>query len=107
MTDLRVLTRPAAESLTTLREATTLHWHRWTVFRPGGWADGTLITDTGQRYPLDITLPDHHHTAGDLTADVVGVAVIDPANLNDVHNAVRAWCRRFLGRDDVTFGGDQ
>lgn len=92
--------------LTPFRNAAELTWVRHTVFAPHRGDDGTLVADDGHRIPLDTYSPDTL-IGGQVRppmSDNVGIAVVDPVTLEDVHNAIRAWCRIQLGRDDICFG---
>lgn len=93
--------------LTTFRNATELYWQQHTVFEAGRGVDGTLVADKRTRLPLDIYSPDEvtSFTRTPL-GDGVGVVVATVPTFDDVHEAIRSWCREQLGRDDVGFDGD-
>lgn len=96
------------------RTADTIRWVRRTVFAPHSGDDGNLVTGTGESIPLDTWTPKSRRRWDPETDtmkiaerppydDNSGMVVVDPETLNDVHEAVRAWCRENLGRDDVAF----
>lgn len=98
-------------------DADTITWHRHTVFAPHRSDDGTLYADgcwadPGALWmPLDTYLPEIVETWAEfrgeckqpVTKEGVGIVVVDPVTIADVHNAVRQWCIDNLGRDDVLF----
>lgn len=95
-----------------LRDSRTLRWNRWTVFRPGQGTDGTLYSDDGPGLSLDVwtaaetaaELARRSRQANPDTGEHESVAIVaDPRNLDELHEAVRTWCRDTLGRDDVEF----
>lgn len=93
-------------SLEPFRTASTIRWVRHTTFAPHRGDDGNLVTDQGHSIPLDTYPPDTLTGCRAPTppmTDDVGIVVVDPSTLADVHTAVTAWCRDNLGRDDVTF----
>lgn len=90
--------------------AVALCWRAHTSFVHGGGADGDLVAtlDTGRELvlPLDVYMP------AELAADSVrppmsgnlGVASVEHVDsIEDIRQAVRAWCSEQLHRDDVTF----
>ncbi|MER7115511.1 hypothetical protein ABT332_13565 [Saccharomonospora azurea] len=93
-----------------------LFWKRWTVTRPGGSVDGTLIAETSAgeelRFPVCIFSPEDERTAmrdGKPRHEISheGVAVIwaetpegTPA---EAERLITEWCKATLGRDDVEF----
>lgn len=96
--------------LTAFRDAETLLWKRWTVFEPNRGDDGTLYAydandDEMASLPLDTwTIVEKRAVkmASPFT-NGVGIVVVNPDTLDDVHAAVRAWCKARVGRDDVEF----
>jgi hypothetical protein len=96
--------------LAPFRTAKTLRWVQHTVFEPGRGDDGCLVADDTHELPLDVVTP---AMLGSSTVgtpplsgegeETVGLAVVDPETLDDVHAAVRAWCREQLKRSDVEF----
>lgn len=94
----------AALDLTPFTNADTLTWEQITVFAPHRGDDGTLITDTGYRLPLDVFTAANSCADWPPLSDGLGIVVVeDPTTIDDTREAVRAWCRAQLGRDDVTF----
>lgn len=95
------------DKLDVLRGAETLVWVQATVFRPGYGDDGNLVGDDVS-IALDTFLRDHDHDTNEWNPKYEqGIAVMDPPkSLADTQGAVRAWCREFLGRDDVQFDDD-
>lgn len=96
--------------LDVFRNAKKLVWERFTVFAPHRGDDGTLIADGEHRLPLDVVTPDMlgMSTVGTPPLsgegdETVGIAVVDPNTVDDVHVAVRAWCEAQLLRKDVEF----
>lgn len=89
--------------LTPFRNAAELTWIRHTVFAPHRGDDGALVTDGGHRLPLDTYTPDTLGEVQPPMTENVGIAVADPKTLEDVHDAIRAWCRTQLGRGDIHF----
>lgn len=98
-------------NLDVFRTAKALTWKRWTVFAPHRSDDGTLFAHTAggiecASLPLDTYTPDSLTHAREKWAPItgnVGIVVVDPTIIEDVHEAVRAWCLGQLGRDDITF----
>ncbi|MEV8610253.1 hypothetical protein AB0383_20400 [Amycolatopsis sp. NPDC051373] len=79
---------------------------RHTVFTPHRGDDGNLIADSGHSIPLDIYTPDAiagWRGAPPAMANHVGIVVVDPENIDDVHAAVTTWCRDNIGREDIQF----
>lgn len=95
-------------SLDPFIHADSLHWRRLTVFEPGRYDDGNLIATTDGawvRMPLDTVQPTpsvDSHTYNTHYGQGLALAP-PPETLEDVHEAIRSWCREFLGRDDVRF----
>jgi hypothetical protein len=89
------------------RTAKHLQWKRHTVFAPNRGDDGNLIADGAHSLPLDTYTPDtgtaKYRSQPPITEDGIGIVVVDPETLEEVHNAVRAWCRNVLDRDDIHF----
>lgn len=89
--------------LTPFKVARRLEWRPLTVWVPHRGDDGNLIADGVLSLELDTWLPDTGWAGHCLTSEGVGIAVVDPATPTDRHNAIRAWCRKHLGRDDIAF----
>ncbi|MET9260468.1 hypothetical protein [Amycolatopsis sp. NPDC004079] len=96
------------------RTAETIRWVRRTEFAPHSGDDGNLVASTGHSIPLDTWTPESRrrwNQRGDGLEiaerppfdDKSGMVVVDPETLDDVHEAVRAWCRDNLGRTDLAF----
>ena len=89
------------------RAAKHLEWKRWTVFAPSRGDDGNLIADGVHSMPLDTyttdSLTGRRADWAPITTDGVGIVIVDPQTLDDVHDAIRQWCRDQIGRDDITF----
>ena len=96
------------------RTAATIRWVRHTVFAPHRGDDGNLVTDHGHSIPLDTWPTGKVYRWNPNTFvreevdrlpvnDEVGMVVVDPETLEDVHGAVVEWCRSNLGRCDVSF----
>ena len=100
------MTKNITINLDVFRAADTLRWKQHTVFAPHRGDDGTLIANGGHRLPLDTWTPDRlthgRENWPPMTANV-GIAVVDPDTLEDTREAVCAWCREHLGRDDIKF----
>jgi len=88
------------------REVAVLRWRAFTEFEPGGGVDGQLTADDTKAMPLDIYTPAELPPGAPVPptiVDGVGISVAMPHTMDDVREAVRAWCREVLGRDDVEF----
>ncbi|MDQ0376583.1 hypothetical protein [Amycolatopsis thermophila] len=90
------------------RSAERLEWKRHTVFQPHRVDDGNLIAHLpggGEplSFPLDSTLPTERYDSPVVIDPGMGVVPVDAASLDDLHGAVRAWARVFIGRDDIEF----
>jgi hypothetical protein len=83
------------------RTAEKLVWRRHTVWAPHRGDDGNLVAGDVSM-PLDTWLPGRF-TADSITENGVGIAIADPESLEGTHDAIRRWCRQFLGRDNVEF----
>lgn len=94
----RVLAQLAA-----FRAARHLAWVRHTPFQPRSVADGDLIADNTLRMELETWLPDDIHTSHYISSGGVGIAIVRPDTLDELHDAIRGWCLQHLGRADVTF----
>jgi hypothetical protein len=87
--------------LDVFRDAKTLMWKQHTVFEPHRGDNGTLIADGVHKLPLDTfsgvrkNWPPMSQGAGNV--------MVDPETLDDTREAVRAWCREQIGRDDIRF----
>lgn len=102
-------------NLAPFRTAKTLAWKRWTVFEPHRVDDGTLFAfDDDGKEMASLPLDTYSEAAGygvipledqgsPITRSGVGIVWVDPETVEDVHAAVRAWCKARLGRDDVEF----
>jgi hypothetical protein len=95
------------------RDAPSLRWHPFTVFEPGRGDDGQLIASTGETLSLDTwtwreldrqtrttVLTTGQHS---LYEPRIGINVVVPLNQEAMREAIREWCREFIGRDDVAF----
>ncbi|QYN17507.1 hypothetical protein [Amycolatopsis sp. DSM 110486] len=98
-----------ALDLTPFKTVDRITWTRHTVFEPHRGDDGNLRAYNGDgqiaSIPLDTWTPDSPAVSRGYQpmTDNVGIVVVDPTTLDDVHNAIRDWCRDQLGRNDVTF----
>jgi hypothetical protein len=72
--------------LDVFHNADKLAWTQWTVFEAHRSDDGTLFA-----------------WGKPITSNGVGMVWVDPATLDELHTAVRAWCEDQIGRVDVEF----
>jgi len=102
-------------NLDVFRNAKTLLWKRWSVFEPNRGDDGTLyalnaVGSVIDHMPLDSYTEAEAHgiipreeQRSPITSNGVGIVWVEPATLDELHTAVRAWCKDQFGRDDVEF----